>query len=1153
MARKVSKMANNIKLRDRLLPRQPAKAGGEEKAAEVKKAFEGSGEEGWKPKPVSSRQLTATVLFDPPAPQGLIDLLPGQADKAHPRALANLASVPHWLGERDTSAFSPELRARMTIAVPVTPHEDYSVYLVNTRLGSRLKGLPLGKYGRVTPATLQFLAERYFVHPAKEGEDTSYEAVATRYTDARKEAGRKVQGDGRVVEHPDAMLLDGVGVTQRVKGRMPTGLRALQEDYWHFNAEVDGKLAVYQGLLTEAFEGFQAINGIPTTETLAAAGSPESFTFGGGRVESGQSVEVGRFARLGHLLKAGELERGTPPVPGLLRELLNDVNAQISLELGVGTHPTLAGLYRIIVKRKAQELADKWWLRIVHGSTTITNNGLIGSVDHATSHTMGRTDPGPPPSASPGHALEPERVLLDQLARWLPRFMKTAAAGDAPELAALSRLDATQVATEALGDAMARNALEHIGLDADRVHWLVKNQRGAALQLWNVIRDISSEIEPGVNHVFRGKDGYEASVPNPARYDVMAALPFIMDAVTSPEPGVALATLQRALHPLRPEDARDHSRAEQLLNAARPLVDAALRGLSGEVKQAQIEIARDLARHVNAPVPRFAWYALHQWSLQKLADFKDGKISRARLGGEVQRMWRESIRKGPESPAGVALRIRNAGAPNFLVLSTVEEEGVQIRETSDGVHDTLRFAIAENPMGLADPSAIELRVSLREGHEEVLRPKRVLGDEIVFELPVDRAPERIIARFQSTAERTAAGTPKTWDLDGLGFGQGHQPVLASLAVDAELAAYAARKGLLRWKTSPAHRNAARSAETLRPRPRSESDPKRTAGFAPGGEALQLPDGGSAVAGVWGGRESLQVRGPGSAQAYWVLPEVLLETVPDAERWGAVRGDWRQDPAGNVEQPFERGNAFLNLAQVYNLYEEESLALNDAGDPWSGTHRLWASSAGPDFAMRELHRKVEHLFSTQRNARAVLAKYYADFSVRAMKHGLSFGNIYRDSTDWNLHFNWAAAEGTDLDDVKAEVLSRLDVLERHLTRATLRAGEVPVDLTRTAVERRLQADGFNRVEEFTLAGNRAWRIDGGSLAWGNAVIVGDAEERARVVKYGFYSKYLEPGVAEQLGSPLDEEHFDAEERVVQNFRNGWRMTWRQDEGIRVSRS
>jgi len=92
---------------------------------------------------------------------------------------------------------------------------------------------------------------------------------------------------------------------------------------------------------------------------------------------------------------------------------------------------------------------------------------------------------------------------------------------------------------------------------------------------------------------------------------------------------------------------------------------------------------------------------------------------------------------------------------------------------------------------------------------------------------------------------------------------------------------------------------------------------------------------------------------------------------------------------------------------------------------------------------------------------------------------------------------------------------------------------------------------------------AFRVDGGDLQFGDAIVVANLERKdAFVVKHGFkqvYESNTQPDshgrlIAKVLGAPMDEEHADTRSgalpgQVIQRFERGY-LTWDPQRGVRV---
>lgn len=825
--------------------------------------------------------------------------------------------------------FDPTLRSVLTKDVPLTHRNDLRLLFVDTELLTAL-GMPVGKNGFLAPEHEAALLQLSALKPVGAGEIADTTGVATRYADKHG----WVQGDGRAVvvggprterghhggkavERPVNLRLKGVGT-----GLVPRG----KDDKLH----TTGKMGDDGALADTLISSFFAKNGVRTNRTLAFTGSQSLFEYqiNGTTYSSteGTMLLAGQFDRLGHLLEA---ERSGKP--GAVRALLDDVNAQLCHELGRKQPLSLAGMFSLIAGRKARELADLWWLRSYQGSITYDNIGLFESIDHGTSEALDRTHKGHAfnPGCSAGFGGEPAYVMQVYLARELRRFFVKSATG--AERNQLLSHDVDRLVEQVLAERMAANALEHTGFDLDQVKALLKHARPEALAFSSVVRALADETVPGHEHhvVSPFNAAWQTTVNDPARYDVMqalAALPRAMGLLRGGDQGGAVQLVQAALAPLVADASKDADAARTLLRAATPLFERALAGMTPAQSTAQLEIASDLAVGINRPVDTLLRFSLLPWVNDKLAAVKDGRLSVARFRGEIAALLRAHQRRGDESAGHVAMALRHGTLPRDeagrLVLSSVIEHGVRIEERSDGVSDALCVSLAENPMQLADPAKVKLLVSLHEGHEQTLTPVRTVGGEVFFELPITAtggAPEHVHCRFVADD-----GTGNRWDLDGFGFGNGHTPLLASRAVQAELAAQARRTGRRRHQTPDAMADAVAGrapdavarASTKRP---AVDAPTRAMFVARAGDvggtidvkAAFLLDCGALGVPVRRANDVVVLaQGPGHS-AYVIPPEILDVAEAQGRALGRPVDDAATDHAGRLVQIFEHGRVIVD--------------------------------------------------------------------------------------------------------------------------------------------------------------------------------------------------------------------------------------------------
>lgn len=316
-----------------------------------------------------------------------------------------------------------------------------------------LRALDMQTDGRLTPQLKESLDDSFSL--GNDGTLTAHDAdqlgIATRYHDQGDGHGfGSVRGDGRAVLVGEGIKkVDGRAVSVlelQLKGGVDTGLAptGASENTGHYG----GGLALDWAIVETTFSDFLRKNGVHTQSWVALQ------VIDGWKA---RLVRSGDLTRLAHLRFAA-LDKNE------LSTLVKSINTRVAVELGRPRALTASGLTKLLIDRKATELADLWWLRAVHQSTTYDNIGLFEVIDLSTATTVQRPDDDRFGHTSDGYLNEP-RAVMATFARDLAWFV---AEGSPPEQAArISSPEAHKLGTQLLRKRMAERALEHLGFDAD--------------------------------------------------------------------------------------------------------------------------------------------------------------------------------------------------------------------------------------------------------------------------------------------------------------------------------------------------------------------------------------------------------------------------------------------------------------------------------------------------------------------------------------------------------------------------------------------------------------------------------------------------------------------------------------------------------------
>ncbi|MBW2735204.1 MAG: YdiU family protein [Deltaproteobacteria bacterium] len=671
-------------------------------------------------------------------------------------------------------------------------------------------GIRTGRHGHESKA-LHNKVRRAFAFRAATTDEIargafSHVGLATRYSDKLG----WVKGDGRALLIGDLVVKDrkngqveGIFEVQ-IKG-IATGLRPDGEtdNSLHGSGKNPLRDAIGDMMLSEYLHR----NGVRTNRTLAILDLNESFEVTHtdpktkevhrNKERAALFVRGGSFLRLAHLFQVRHNKKA-------LGALLDHANQRLCREQKRKAPLSYSELYTQLVKRKASELAGTFWARVALGSVTFDNIELFESLDHGTASTVDRMHPrySYHEKASPGFAKEATFVLENYYLGDLACLMRKATPWK--ERMALERtlLSARKMVRQTLEHEMTRHALEHLGFDHDQAAQLMAQGSRESHAFWKTVREVGQTAEK--NATYRMGLGGEAEVKDPARYDVFNALArlALISESSKLSPIAKEHALARRLRPLHPAEQRDRAAARKLLDAVKGLLDKGLAGLDQKARREGLRLVAQQAREINAPVELqrdFLWHHV-QWQLERV---KKGE-PKARIMAELRAMLRANDRKGFQAPHEVARRVRRGTITmddgERIRLSRLNEGGVSIDELSNGAEDAIRVNVHHALLG-DKPWAARMRYTLDGKSWHEMAPLVTSRGEITFAIPLDKRPALFEARFVD-----ALG--KKVDNQGMAFGIGHKLSLSSYRVDAELAIWAARRGLRRQKTPAARRRAA---------------------------------------------------------------------------------------------------------------------------------------------------------------------------------------------------------------------------------------------------------------------------------------------------------------------------------------------------------
>lgn len=701
----------------------------------------------------------------------------GRADNA----LSSLAK-----GSSFGADLAPATRKKIVVEVPLVAEQGARVLMANHRELKRL-GLQPPKNGLSDSTYEKQLLGAFAFRPATADEiknkTYTHMGLATRYADKLGDGG--VKGDGRAVLVGDVVVKNRQGRITGVYDIQVKGIGTGLHPNWKGFGHRHGRESLRQAMEDALFSDYLATNGIRTNNWLAVIDTGKTIEYpDGGKERAGLLVRGGNFLRLAHL----NLVKDDPTA---LKDLIGHVNRTLSVELGRKRPLSLTGLYKLLTQRKAHELADMYFLRTVHGSSTYDNIGLVENMDHGTGSTVDRTHKNYSYfSKWVGFGGEPAFVLSQYYDTELISFLKQVASP--AERKALDKLRPAKMTKGMLEHRMQYQLLLHIGLSEKDAAHAMRKQRKPVKALLEAVLKLANTTEPGRKHQMG-----PTTVENPARYDVFGALDTLAKVYLNHDATTGRAqALVGALRKDGPQNAEDVTAATSLVKAFEGVMTPRLTRVRDKAQQrTQLLVMGENASARNRHAATMV--------RQSLRDYAGGTVQRIERGEQVESIRadlnafkRLHVVKGQGSSTNAAQRVLSGQAKKtsdgFVVLNRSRENGVSIAEISSGTRDLMRVEITGNPLKLGDVGRYGMRYQTSSGQWIDVQPTAVRDGKAIFDIHViaSAAPKSFQAAFYNRDNSSAPW----WNNAGRNFGTNMPLVLGSQSVHLALGVEAQRRG-----------------------------------------------------------------------------------------------------------------------------------------------------------------------------------------------------------------------------------------------------------------------------------------------------------------------------------------------------------------------
>ncbi len=672
-------------------------------------------------------------------------------------------------------------RTREKLLVPIgltTAPPTARVVMVNFDELERL-GIPVPAGRRLTSELETELLTRFAVRPIEEGERAQLTGFATRY----QGYPGYVQGDGRAVMVAQAAVIDSRGrrrerVDVQLKG-VATGLLPKRKDW----ASRNGRMFLSRAIQEALYADFLAANGVASNRWLAIIDAGHTITRPSDSVEFrvGWHLRTGNFWRMGHLWHFADDRRA-------LRDVLTEVRQVLAQERGRRALPSLERTYHWLLRKKAIELADAWWLRYVHGSYTPDNVGLFECLDQGTACTIDRNHPSFS-AHRVGYSHAAAMLMGEDYKRILPEALRKIATP--AERRRLVRIAPGQVTGRWFERRMAFQLLRHLGVEERVAQRLLHRHRDRAIAWWTSFRALADAVDRGRESWVGRQAAFR--VRHAAHFDVFRAIQAGLRLATiarfteAPAASTVRARAQRLLATLRPEADRTGRDLLSAVSFLELLDEVIARSTTTATRLAELRLMRERA----AVLGRRSSSLEGGDSLTIAERFVNGLqnlVPMSRVRAWLRIVSRRNVIDGPGTSIWAARELRTGRTPRLpdgrWIVSRVIENGVEFQQVSDGVRDAFRFVVTRR---MTREASTSLRLELRwSGVWRRSKRTSMTDDELVFEVPIDRPlPRRLRARFVGTRRFTNGG---------LGYARDVPLLFSSLEVQLELARLAKARG-----------------------------------------------------------------------------------------------------------------------------------------------------------------------------------------------------------------------------------------------------------------------------------------------------------------------------------------------------------------------
>jgi hypothetical protein len=655
------------------------------------------------------------------------------------------------------------------------------------------RGMKLPKNFRWDPVFEREALKLVDWRTVKTGEKGDFIAHAMRYSSSNSSG---ILGSGRNTEVTRLPVVDpktGQVIAMQQLDLKGVGTTGLEPKAWGDPKHMSGTEKLWHAYADGFFADFLEVNGMRTNNSVLLGYRGE------GNGTNGRLGEMDRLATVAQAAKGGK---------DMIREWVDRFADRRALELGQKQRMNVPTLFKHVGNQKAHELALAFFMRVGHGAPTSDNTFINEWGDHGGNSTSDKLHWNHIPRDGSQHTHD-ERGMGQQIDTFMWRFLAgrthvdmfknkgflnilQGSAMTAAERSEMAQMDIGKVIGKSINDAMVHHTLLSVGFSEADAKYLMHHHRKEASAIHDKMIGLAKQTGHGEHRVYgreKDADAFDI-VRQPAQHDIY----------------MALGSASHGKGPLAQP-------VEVLIGKLKDRYK-----LAGMEVTALKEMMQVNALHRNHFANQMVRRSLNVTS-QRIANKIDQAHRKMKSSDKAEQANGEALLRAAraESAAfrrgynflgeGAAYRVaqnvasgRVKSQANMAILSEHKENGVAIRQLSNGKKDVIQVELADNPLN-SKMGKYSMRYKLANGQWSEISGRNVDKSTVVFEVDVTDKNAADLKAFKANFKANGHVAENF----GFGWGSEMPVVFADQNVRASLGLLAKRNGLKRAQTEKEQR------------------------------------------------------------------------------------------------------------------------------------------------------------------------------------------------------------------------------------------------------------------------------------------------------------------------------------------------------------